>query len=293
LFFYTVLLWLLIRTTRVRLRGTYRLSHDPLQLGVSNGLTERRSKMSDRHISTTSNASSTNYHWPTDVKSYELISKIGQGAFATVYRTKCTLRLSTLPKNDCNQSETAVQHKYCAVKILDLEHFDTNLSEIRSEVLAMRLSNHPNVIQFYTCFVHETNLWLVTQLMSKGSSLCCIHAARSVGLLKSGLREEWITFILHETLKGLQYFHENGQIHRDIKAGNILIDASGEVRIADFGVSGWLISGGLRRDHCKTFVGTPCWMAPEVRKQNLLFICHLMFEQHTPYLVCMTFETYT
>jgi serine/threonine-protein kinase OSR1/STK39 len=245
--------------------------------------------MSDRHI-LASNSSSSIFHWPTDVKSYELISKIGQGAFATVYRTRCTLRSSPhIPKKanpgggsssnlagsvtTSSVSETEVRHQFCAVKILDLEHFETNLSEIRSEVLAMRLSSHPNVIQFYTSFVHETNLWLVTQLMSKGSSLCCIHAARSVGLIKSGMHEDWIKFILHETLMGLQYFHENGQIHRDIKAGNILIDASGEVRIADFGVSGWLVSGGLRRDHCKTFVGTPCWMAPEVRKgmRNSLF----------------------
>jgi len=43
--------------------------------------------MSDRHI-LASNSSSSIFHWPTDVKSYELISKIGQGAFATVYRTR-------------------------------------------------------------------------------------------------------------------------------------------------------------------------------------------------------------
>jgi len=227
-------------------------------------------------MSSSSNcATSVVHQWPTDAKAYELISKIGQGAFATVYRAKCLPMslhkpLSTNNRTDDESStitEEGGRNQYCAIKVLDLEHFDTNLSEIRSEVLTMRLSNHPNVIQFYTSFVYDTNLWLVTELMSKGSSLCCIHAARSVGLLKSGLREEWIAFILHETLQGLQYFHENGQIHRDIKAGNILIGASGEVRLADFGVSGWLISGGLRRDHCKTFVGTPCWMAPEVMEQ--------------------------
>ena len=219
---------------------------------------------------TSSISTSSVYQWPTDAKSYELISKIGQGAFASVFRAKClAAQQQPPPQQQQNGPISSQVELYCAIKILDLEHFDTNLAEIRSEVLTMRLSNHPNVIQFFTSFVYDTNLWLVTQLMSKGSSLCCIHAARSVGILSStqGLREDWITFILHETLHGLQYFHDNGQIHRDIKAGNILLDATGEVRIADFGVSGWLISGGSRRDHCKTFVGTPCWMAPEVMEQ--------------------------
>lgn len=191
--------------------------------------------------------------WPTDADSYETICKIGQGAFASVWKAKV--------------KATELE---CAIKVLNLDHVDSNLAEIRLEVHAMRLSSHPNVLQCHTAFVNRTDLWLAVQLMRKGSALQCLQGARRRLQQESSASvkmEDHILYILHETLLGLQYIHDNGYIHRDVKAGNILLDGDGQIRIADFGVSGWLINAGTQQEKAKTFVGTPCWMAPEVMEQ--------------------------
>ncbi|KAG7353575.1 Ser/Thr protein kinase [Nitzschia inconspicua] len=207
--------------------------------------------------------------WPTDASQYDLTGKIGQGAFASVWRATTTVTLPNAGSGAQDGSENKQQQQECAIKVLNLDHVDSNLSEIRLEVQAMRLSSHPNVLSCFTAFVQATDLWLVTQLMRKGSSLHCIQGARR-RLRKENKTirmEDHILYIMHQTLLGLQYIHENGQIHRDIKAGNILLDANGDVRIADFGVSGWLVNAGTQQEKAKTFVGTPCWMAPEVMEQ--------------------------
>ena len=82
-------------------------------------------------------------------------------------------------------------------------------------------------------FIESSDLWLVMPILSAGSCLDVLRLNFPHGIADEAV----IATILKETLEGLRYFHDNKQIHRDIKAGNILLDMKGEVYISDFGVS--------------------------------------------------------
>ncbi|CAL5219491.1 g1332 [Coccomyxa viridis] len=187
--------------------------------------------------------------FPTSASEYKLLEECGRGVSATVWRALC------LPFNE-----------EVAVKLLDLENVNCSLDEIVREAQTMRQQLHPNVLPLYTSFVHEQNLWMVMPYVSSGSVLNIIKYAHP-----EGLEEAVIATILKEVLKGLDYMHKNGNIHRDVKAGNILINTDGNVVLADFGVAAQMERGGSwgnKNISRNTFVGTPCWMAPEVMEQT-------------------------
>jgi serine/threonine-protein kinase OSR1/STK39 len=183
--------------------------------------------------------------YPIGPEHYTLYEFIGQGVSALVHRALC------IPFDEV-----------VAIKILDFERDNCDLNNISREAQTMMLVDHPNVLKSHCSFVSDHNLWVIMPYMSGGS---CLHILKAA--YPDGFEEAIIATILREALKGLDYLHQHGHIHRDVKAGNILLGARGAVKLGDFGVSACLFDSGDRQRTRNTFVGTPCWMAPEVMEQ--------------------------
>ncbi|KAJ0603588.1 putative protein kinase STE-STE20-Fray family [Helianthus annuus] len=183
--------------------------------------------------------------YPVGAEHYVLYEEVGQGVSASVFRAKC------IPNNEI-----------VAIKILDFERGNSDLNNISREAQTMILVDHPNVLKSHCSFVNDHNLWVVMPFMPGGS---CLHILKSAH--PDGFEEVVIATILREVLKALEYLHDHGLIHRDVKAGNILISENGAIKLGDLGVSACLFDSGDRQRTRNTFVGTPCWMAPEVMEQ--------------------------
>ena len=148
-----------------------------------------------------------------------------------------------------------------AIKILDTAQFeDSTIQEFRKESAIMNTSRHQNIVSEHISFMSGNYLWIVMKLVDAGSCLDIMQILKAQ-TRESGIRDEAvIATILKETMNGLQYLHTNDKIHRDVKAGNILMDLNGEVLLTDFGVSASMKKGQKNNTVC----GSPCWMAPEV-----------------------------
>lgn len=119
----------------------------------------------------------------------------------------------------------------------------------------LKQCNHPNVARLFDTFETNKHICFVIELCSGGDLFSYIKKRRR-------LKEDIARFFFKQLIEGLAYIHNAKKVvHRDIKLENILLDATGNVKICDFGVS-----RQLRYDHTvmKEQCGTPAYIAPEI-----------------------------
>ncbi|XP_026842297.1 serine/threonine-protein kinase 10 isoform X2 [Drosophila persimilis] len=168
---------------------------------------------------------------------WEMVGELGDGAFGKVYK-----------------AQHKEHRRFAAAKMCTLED-EENLSDHMVEIDILSEIKHPNIVELYEAFSLEDKLWMLIEYCD-GGALDSIMVE-----LEKPLTEPQIAYVCKHMTEGLTFLHKNKVIHRDLKAGNVLLTMEGGVKLADFGVSAKNKHTMQKHD---TFIGTPYWMAPEL-----------------------------
>uniref|UniRef100_UPI0037E783B7 serine/threonine-protein kinase 10 n=1 Tax=Semicossyphus pulcher TaxID=241346 RepID=UPI0037E783B7 len=172
---------------------------------------------------------------PNDI--WEIIGELGDGAFGKVYKAR--------------NKETGVLAAAKQIETKSEEELEDYIVEI--DILAK--CDHRYIVKLLDAFYHDNKLWIMIEFCPGGA------VDATMLELDRGLTEPQIKVVGRQMLEALDYLHGMKIIHRDLKAGNILLMLDGDIKLADFGVSAKNTKTLQRRD---SFIGTPYWMAPEV-----------------------------
>src|SRR5436190_5220427 len=171
---------------------------------------------------------------------YQILEEIGRGGMGVIYRAR-----------------QRHSRRIVALKRILSCHADSRetLMRFRREAQAAANLDHPNILPIYEVSESHEGLPFFSMKFASGGSL--LDAAPA---LRSEPRRA--VELMAKVARALQYAHEQGILHRDLKPGNILLDGRGEPMVADFGLAKWLEPTG-RLTRTPSIFGTPGYIAPE------------------------------
>jgi mitogen-activated protein kinase kinase kinase len=173
---------------------------------------------------------------------------IGKGTYGRVYLGMNANTGELLAVKQVEVSQKAAHH--------DKDKMKEMVAALDQEIDTMQHLEHPNIVQYLGCERKEFSISIYLEYISGGSIGSCLR--------KHGKFEESVVKSLtRQTLAGLAYLHQEGILHRDLKADNILLDLDGTCKISDFGISK-KTDNIYGNDVTNSMQGSVFWMAPEV-----------------------------
>ena len=171
---------------------------------------------------------------------YQILEEIGRGGMGVIYRAR-----------------QRHSRRIVALKRILTYHADSQetLVRFRREAEAAARLDHPNILPIYEVGENEDGLPSFSMKFAAGGSL--LDAAPT---LRNDPRR--IVNLMAKVARAVQYAHEQGILHRDLKPGNILLDGRGEPLVSDFGLAKWLDTTS-NLTQTLTIFGTPGYIAPE------------------------------
>ncbi|XP_062450988.1 NUAK family SNF1-like kinase 2 [Rhea pennata] len=130
---------------------------------------------------------------------------------------------------------------------------EQDLVHIRREIEIMSSLNHPHIIAVHEVFENSSKIVIVMEYASKGDLYDYISE-------RQRLTEQEARHFFRQVVSAVYYCHKNGIVHRDLKLENILLDANGNIKIADFGLSNVYQQDKLLQTYC----GSPLYASPEI-----------------------------
>ncbi|XP_050282604.1 uncharacterized protein LOC126723302 isoform X6 [Quercus robur] len=172
------------------------------------------------------------------ISSWQKGELLGSGSFGTVYE---------------GYTEDGFFFAVKEVSFLDQgSQGKQSVSYLEQEISLLKQFEHENIVQYLGTEKDGSRIYIFLELVTKGSLASLYQKYR--------LRDSQVSAYTRQILNGLKYLHDKKVIHRDIKCSNILVDASGSVKLADFGS----LAKVTKLNDIKSCIGTPFWMAPEV-----------------------------
>ncbi|NXV87330.1 NUAK2 kinase, partial [Calonectris borealis] len=165
--------------------------------------------------------------------------------------------LETLGKGTYGKVKKARERsgKLVAIKSIRKDKIkdEQDLVHIRREIEIMSSLNHPHIISVHEVFENSSKIVIVMEYASKGDLYDYISE-------RQRLTEQEARHFFRQVVSAIYYCHKNGIVHRDLKLENILLDANGNIKIADFGLSNVYQQDKLLQTYC----GSPLYASPEI-----------------------------